>query len=46
MSKSSNSGKTTGSGSRATPPGSGGWPSTVPHVPSGGNRYVAPPKSK
>jgi hypothetical protein len=46
MSKSSNSGKSTGSNSRATPPGSGGWPSTVPNGKSGNHRYNAPPSKK
>lgn len=46
MSKGSNSGKSTGSNSRATPPGSGGWPSTVYKGSSGTNRYNAPPSKK
>ncbi|WP_160255838.1 hypothetical protein [Methylotenera versatilis] len=46
MSKNSNSGKSTGSSSHATPAGSGGWPSKVPNVPSGNNRYSAPPSKK
>lgn len=46
MSKASNSGKSTGSNSRATPPGSGGWPSKVPGHISGGGKYNAPPSKK
>lgn len=46
MSKGSNSGKSSSSGSRATPPGSGGWPSTVPGGKSGGGKYNAPPSNK
>lgn len=46
MSKGSNSSKSTGSNSRATPPGSGGWPSTVPGAVSGGGKYNAPPSKK
>jgi hypothetical protein len=46
MSKVSNSGKSTGSNSRATPPGSGGWPSKVYKGPSGDHRYSAPPSKK
>lgn len=46
MSKGSNSGKSTGTNSRATPPGSGGWPSTVYKAPSGTNRYSVPPSKK
>lgn len=46
MSKVSNSGKSTGSNSRATPPGSGGWPSKVPGHASGGGKYNAPPSKK
>lgn len=46
MSKGSNSGKSNGSNSRATPPGSGGWPSKVPGGISGGGKYNAPPGKK
>lgn len=46
MSNGSNSGKSTGSNSKATPPGSGGWPSKVPDGPSGKDRYNAPPSKK
>ena len=46
MNKASNSGKSTGSSSKATPPGSGGWPSKVPGHESGGRKYNAPPSKK